>query len=328
LIFILPATAQDVFNSNSGANDCDSARAGVFEQYSQKMREIERERRELTQRTTEKNSACGSGDSTKPCHTKVADEYSRENENLNQRGDRAGLERDNAISNIEGTVCAGPAVRSGAGGGADRFSGTTGGTSRGATVPRPPDGRKGIFYEPLPQPNGNPQPPQPNVTGGQVDLSAMIKTMDVCLQERGALPKYSSPPMQAYSGRTKYSGSTVYYDPAFLGRQKPLVAAFWVASAYAAHVVSLERQQSSRPIPAAETQADTDKITGWLTGCLVNRGVLPPPENQTSNDPRFLFTYFLGQNDAPMDGREENFSYGFHQSVVTTLTLGPILGPQ
>src|SRR2546423_5862447 len=149
--------AQDVFNATS-AGDCESAKAGIREQYSATLRQIDREHRELADRMNQQGASCGTGDSAKPCRTNLAREYDRQNEMLNARAAAAGTERDNALNEVEGTVCVRP-LR----GGVDRISGTNGvngggtrtgnpTTPRRPNVPLPSDGSKGIIYEKDPRP--------------------------------------------------------------------------------------------------------------------------------------------------------------------------------
>src|SRR5207244_7847837 len=107
------------------------------------------------------------------------------NEMLNARAAAAGTERDNALNEVEGTVCVRP-LR----GGVDRISGTNGvngggtrtgnpTTPRRPNVPLPSAGSKGIIYEkdrrqPQPQPQPQPPPPPPHSTKAQVHIPALI----------------------------------------------------------------------------------------------------------------------------------------------------------
>jgi len=134
LALSLTISAQDVFNSSSGAakngpTDCDNARARILAQYSQTVKQIDAERRDLTLRSNERLAACGVGDASKPCRDSVARDYDRQNEMLNQRVDRAGVDRDNALNRLN---CDPPSPLRG---GVDRTGGTADGGAPASTGP-------------------------------------------------------------------------------------------------------------------------------------------------------------------------------------------------
>src|SRR5690606_22222093 len=106
--------------------------------------------------------------------------------------------------------------------------------SSATTAPKPRP--RGIYRDdcddapPAEQPAGPPPTPTRLLTG-----------IDECLRDSG-LTYYQSPAVGTAGGRVRYDaqGDIVLYDPGFLDEQRPYIAAFWLADAYAAHVLNLE----------------------------------------------------------------------------------------
>jgi hypothetical protein len=136
-------------------------------------------------------------------------------------------------------------------------------------------------------------------------------------------PRVSKRTSQSSSDRpVSYANGTLVYDPAVLDRQPLATKVFLLAHAMAQHAQILHYQKFG-PDPGSNSYVnDEDTIVGFVDRCLMDKGLISMPENNSPEDPRILYGEFLGdrsQNSARVD----NFSRGFQGWPLFPLSLLP-----
>ncbi|MGA8262587.1 MAG: hypothetical protein WB783_20435 [Arenicellales bacterium] len=181
--------------------------------------------------------------------------------------------------------------------------------------------------------NPTAQPPEPSET-----VARLLQGIDTCLRRSG-LTYYRSPASQAQGGGVGYDpgSARVRYDPAFLDRQAPYVRAFWLADAFAAHVLNLERQQFGVRRSQSNALRARDYLAGYIAHCLTMKNVLPQTGNLSPDDPRIQYRSYLSNGgfslpgDPWRDGSDiEDWDRGWREygmGVIFSLRHDPSLPP-
>jgi hypothetical protein len=127
----------------------------------------------------------------------------------------------------------------------------------------------------------------------------MVSELDDCIRVDGSLGYYISPTAEPFDSAVAYDGlsQTVAYNPAMLNQQPPYMRAFALASAFAAHIVTLEIMEFGHTRSDRDIQLTQDYIVGYLTHCLRLRGHLPRAVD--NDDPRFQYDKFMMANPRP-----------------------------
>lgn len=135
----------------------------------------------------------------------------------------------------------------------------------GAPLSQPPQqgGGKSVVRTGAPDEQASPDDPTP------ANIAAAI---DACLQNEASGLTYYKSPALATGGRTvAYDSSgngAIRYNPTFLNGLTPWYRAFWLADAYATHVISLEQQRFNVNRPPREFQRARDYLAGFALHCV------------------------------------------------------------
>lgn len=224
------------------------------------------------------------------------------------------------------------------GGGSKGDGGKSGGGGKGgggkglARIDCAEAAAKGIVRE------GCEDPPAGTQPGGSAPAPAqLLAGIESCLRGSG-ITYYDGPELRPTAGTTRYSagGGRIDYNPVYLARQSPYVAAFWLSEAYAAHVLNLEAQRFGVRRSGVDRVRARAYLGGYIVHCLQARGVLPSPGNLSPEDPRLQYADYLG---APLSlpgdpagdvGRMEHWERGwreFGMGIAFSLRHDPQLPP-
>jgi hypothetical protein len=174
----------------------------------------------------------------------------------------------------------------------------------------PPSGDKNVYRVPEEGPR-LPPAPGPNI-------GVLGKAIDDCLRASvdAGYGLYATPRLQQYSGTAAYSRGTVFYDPSALSRMTPAARVYTLATAYARHATALRDRYVANgekgpydAFPAAH--GDADGAVGFLTRCVMQKGILPMPKNMSPDDSRITYDTFLGTNVDGGAERLKSFDRGF-----------------
>jgi hypothetical protein len=178
------------------------------------------------------------------------------------------------------------------------------------------------------------QPPE----GPSPTTAALPPAIDDCLRE-GGITYYRSPATAAADGGVGYdpAGGRVRYDAAFLDGLPPYARSFWLADAYAAHVLDLERQRFGVRRTPDNARRARDYLTGYVVHCLASKGVLPPARNRSPDDPRIQYRRYLQRGgfaqpgDPPRNPRDiadwQRGWWEYGMGVIFSLRHDPALPP-
>ena len=135
-------------------------------------------------------------------------------------------------------------------------------------------------------------------------IEALIQTMDQCLQVQSGVRYYTSPSLTVYGNTASYDGAAaaILYNPAFLNQQRPWWQVFWLAGAFGAHVVNLERQRFGVTRSPAAYLGEGDFIAGWLARCLYDQNLLPAAGYNSPDHPLLQYEDFLWSSGFALPG--------------------------
>jgi hypothetical protein len=175
-----------------------------------------------------------------------------------------------------------------------------------------PPGNKGLFRDkippkpapvqpPAPQPK---PPPTPSLTTIDNAMNACLKAVVPYWRAESVEPNYLAMARQYVGKGNVTSTALTFMDEIAMGLQ-----------AQAARASQYGGSNSYN-------QADaTDYMVGWLDHCLYRGGLVPKSQNLSPNDPRLLYSQFLG---VPLsDRRIDIFEQGWGDDALAPLPLLP-----
>ena len=172
----------------------------------------------------------------------------------------------------------------------------------------PPDGSKDIYRE-----SNDPRYPG---RAGHVGIEHLAEAINDCIDnsvQRG-WGLWDPPSLVEYSeGTAYYEGGSVYYNPGRLGSMPLQRRIYALARAYAAHAIYLRDRYLKHGEPgmyeALNSQdTDADRVTGFVTRCLMQKQLLDMPLNMSPDDPRLTFGAEVRQFPRRVDAFEKGFT--------------------
>ncbi len=130
---------------------------------------------------------------------------------------------------------------------------------------------------------------------GPPGVETLIEALDQCLRVQSGVGYYTSPRVTTYGGAATYDGTAgaVLYNPNFLSLQAPYWQVFWLAGAFAAHVVNLEKQRFGTTRTPVAYVGEGDFIAGYLARCLRDQNLLPRVAYNSPDHPMLQYDEFL-----------------------------------